>query len=29
VKNLEKECRNSSYSGCTRCLGALQKVQFL
>lgn len=29
VKNLEKECRNSSYAGCTRCLGALQKVQFL
>lgn len=27
VKNLEKECRNSSYSGCTRCLGALQKVR--
>ncbi|KFK29337.1 hypothetical protein AALP_AA7G120700 [Arabis alpina] len=27
VKNLEKECRNSSYSGCTRCLGALQKLK--
>ncbi|XP_010540855.1 PREDICTED: uncharacterized GPI-anchored protein At4g28100 [Tarenaya hassleriana] len=27
VKNLEKECRNSSYAGCTRCLGALQKVK--
>lgn len=26
VKNLEKNCRNSSYSGCTKCLGALQKV---
>lgn len=28
VKNLEKNCRNSSYSGCTKCLGALQKVGF-
>lgn len=28
VKNLERNCRNSSYSGCTRCLGALQKVSF-
>lgn len=28
VKNLEKNCRNSSYSGCTKCLGALQKVSF-
>lgn len=27
VKNLEKNCRNSSYSGCTKCLGALQKVK--
>ncbi|KAG9154527.1 hypothetical protein Leryth_014977 [Lithospermum erythrorhizon] len=27
VKNLEKNCRNSSYSGCTRCLGALQKLK--
>lgn len=26
VKNLERNCRNSSYAGCTRCLGALQKV---
>lgn len=26
VRNLEKSCRNSSYAGCTRCLGALQKV---
>lgn len=26
VRNLERNCRNSSYSGCTRCLGALQKV---
>lgn len=26
VKNLEKNCHNSSYSGCTKCLGALQKV---
>ena len=26
VKNLERNCRNSSYSGCTKCLGALQKV---
>lgn len=28
VKNLEKNCRNSSYSGCTKCLGALEKVGF-
>ncbi|KAK4793075.1 hypothetical protein SAY86_023510 [Trapa natans] len=27
VKNLEKNCRNSSYAGCTKCLGALQKVK--
>lgn len=27
VKNLEKSCRNSSYIGCTRCLGALEKVK--
>ncbi|KAL5581888.1 hypothetical protein UlMin_014330 [Ulmus minor] len=27
VKNLEKNCRNSTYSGCTRCLGALQKLK--
>ncbi|XP_042521196.1 uncharacterized GPI-anchored protein At4g28100-like [Macadamia integrifolia] len=26
VRNLEKNCRNSSYSGCTRCLGALEKL---
>lgn len=26
VRNLEKNCRNSSYAGCTKCLGALQKV---
>ncbi|XP_043709181.1 uncharacterized GPI-anchored protein At4g28100-like [Telopea speciosissima] len=26
VRNLERNCRNSSYSGCTRCLGALEKV---
>lgn len=29
VKNLEKNCRNSSYAGCTKCLGALQKVHFV
>ncbi|XP_050384065.1 uncharacterized GPI-anchored protein At4g28100 [Argentina anserina] len=27
VKNLEKNCRNSSYTGCTKCLGALQKLK--
>ncbi|OVA06781.1 hypothetical protein BVC80_8725g12 [Macleaya cordata] len=27
VKNLEHNCRNSSYSGCTKCLGALQKLK--
>ncbi|GER53261.1 acidic phospholipase A2 [Striga asiatica] len=27
VRNLERNCRNSSYAGCTRCLGALQKVK--
>ncbi|KVH96577.1 hypothetical protein Ccrd_001320 [Cynara cardunculus var. scolymus] len=27
VKNLEKSCRNSSYAGCTKCLGALQKLK--
>ncbi|KAK9664163.1 hypothetical protein RND81_14G023200 [Saponaria officinalis] len=27
VKNLEKNCRNSSYGGCTKCLGALQKLK--
>nr|DAD40769.1 TPA_asm: hypothetical protein HUJ06_015092 [Nelumbo nucifera] len=28
VKNLERNCRNSSYSGCTKCLGALENVSF-
>lgn len=27
VKNLEKNCRNSSYAGCTKCLGALEKLK--
>ncbi|KAK4255433.1 hypothetical protein QN277_008436 [Acacia crassicarpa] len=27
VKNLEKNCRNSSYAGCTKCLNALQKLK--
>lgn len=27
VKNLEKNCRNSTYAGCTKCLGALQKLK--
>lgn len=27
VRNLERNCRNSSYSGCTKCLGALQKIK--
>ncbi|KAF2283160.1 hypothetical protein GH714_043490 [Hevea brasiliensis] len=27
VRNLEKNCKNSSYAGCTKCLGALQKVK--
>ncbi|KAL5730706.1 hypothetical protein ACHQM5_003501 [Ranunculus cassubicifolius] len=27
VKNLEHNCRNSSYSGCTKCLGALDKLK--
>lgn len=27
VKNLEKNCKNSTYSGCTKCLGALQKLK--
>ncbi|CAK9135036.1 unnamed protein product [Ilex paraguariensis] len=27
VRNLEKHCRNSSYAGCTKCLGALQKLK--
>ncbi|XP_076956478.1 putative GPI-anchored protein At4g28100 [Bidens hawaiensis] len=26
VKTLEKNCRNSSYAGCTKCLGSLQKL---
>jgi len=26
VRNLEKNCRNASYAGCTQCLSALQKV---
>ncbi|KAL2483275.1 putative GPI-anchored protein [Forsythia ovata] len=26
VRNLEHHCKNSSYAGCTRCLGALQKL---
>lgn len=29
VKNLEKNCRNSSYTGCTKCLGSVQKVCYL
>lgn len=27
VHNLEKNCRNASYAGCTKCLSALQKVK--
>ncbi|KAF5948401.1 hypothetical protein HYC85_014358 [Camellia sinensis] len=27
VRNLERNCRNSSYAGCTKCLGALQKLK--
>ncbi|XP_010268888.1 PREDICTED: uncharacterized GPI-anchored protein At4g28100-like [Nelumbo nucifera] len=27
VKNLEQNCRNSSYAGCTKCLGALEKLK--
>ncbi|XP_020214817.1 uncharacterized GPI-anchored protein At4g28100 [Cajanus cajan] len=27
VRSLENNCRNSSYAGCTKCLGALQKVK--
>ncbi|KAM0952403.1 putative SPARK domain-containing protein [Dioscorea sansibarensis] len=27
LKGLEVACRNASYAGCTRCLGALQKVR--
>ncbi|XP_047317644.1 uncharacterized GPI-anchored protein At4g28100-like [Impatiens glandulifera] len=26
VRDLEKSCRNSSYIGCTKCLGALEKL---
>jgi hypothetical protein len=26
VRNLENNCRNASYAGCTKCLSALQKV---
>ncbi|KAL6535849.1 hypothetical protein OROHE_012693 [Orobanche hederae] len=29
VINLEHNCKNSSYAGCTKCLGALQKVKLL
>lgn len=29
VRNLEQNCKNSSYAGCTRCLVALQKVSRL
>ncbi|KAL1325114.1 hypothetical protein HN51_035209 [Arachis hypogaea] len=27
VRDLEKNCRNASYAGCTKCLGALQKLK--
>ncbi|KAK2433439.1 putative GPI-anchored protein [Trifolium repens] len=27
VRNLENNCRNASYAGCTKCLSALQKVK--
>ncbi|KAA8526442.1 hypothetical protein F0562_008355 [Nyssa sinensis] len=27
LQNLERNCRNSSYAGCTKCLGALQKLK--
>ncbi|KAL0444203.1 UNVERIFIED_CONTAM: putative GPI-anchored protein [Sesamum latifolium] len=27
VRNLEHNCKNSSYAGCTKCLGALQKLK--
>ncbi|EPS66167.1 hypothetical protein M569_08604, partial [Genlisea aurea] len=27
VRNLERNCRNSSYAGCTKCMGALQKLK--
>ncbi|KAE8662179.1 equilibrative nucleotide transporter 3-like [Hibiscus syriacus] len=26
VKNLERDCRDSSYAGCTKCMGSLQKA---
>ncbi|KAF7144732.1 hypothetical protein RHSIM_Rhsim04G0062300 [Rhododendron simsii] len=29
VRNLEGSCRNSSYAGCTKCLGALEKLMGL
>lgn len=28
VRDLERNCKNSSYAGCTRCLESLQKVSF-
>ncbi|CAJ1956452.1 unnamed protein product [Sphenostylis stenocarpa] len=27
VRNLENNCRNASYAGCTQCLSALQKIK--
>ncbi|KAK6134837.1 hypothetical protein DH2020_031426 [Rehmannia glutinosa] len=27
VRNLEHNCKNASYAGCTKCLGALQKLK--
>ncbi|KAK7272335.1 hypothetical protein RJT34_28859 [Clitoria ternatea] len=27
VRNLEKDCRNASYAGCSKCLAALQKIK--
>ncbi|PKU76985.1 uncharacterized GPI-anchored protein At4g28100 [Dendrobium catenatum] len=27
VRALERDCRNASYSGCTRCLGSLEKLK--
>ncbi|RDX73113.1 putative GPI-anchored protein, partial [Mucuna pruriens] len=27
VRNLENNCRNASYAGCTKCLNALQKIK--
>ncbi|URE25225.1 hypothetical protein MUK42_17252 [Musa troglodytarum] len=29
VRQLEGDCRNASYAGCTRCLHSLEKVRFL